>query len=291
MGINEMKNAQLRQMLNEPGLIVAPCVHDALCAKIAQKVGFKAIYMGGNCTAGTIMGQPDIGIISGAEMINRARYLAHAVDIPLIADADTGYGDLNNLWYTIREYEAAGVSAVHLEDQVMPKKCGAMPGIVLCSPEEMCEKIKIAQKAKRDPNFIVIARTDSFKILGAEGAIARGKLFAEAGADMVFFAGVRTGEDMTMLAHSVDVPAYSDIIEMQEDYAHSDAEMESYGCKMVCHNMTSVLLEAQYMYNYYDHYRKTGSTRKYWDKLMPIREYEKLMDIEHAQNIRSYLVD
>ena len=181
-----MKRERLKAMIQARELIQAPGVYDALTAKIVEAQGFDALYMTGYGTAAGTFGLPDIGLITLTEMVSNAARIADAVNIPLIADADTGYGNPINVVRTVREYEKAGVAAIHIEDQTWPKRCGHMAGKSVIAAGEMAGKIKAAVDARNDPNFLIIARTDAIATNGFEQAIERGQMYAEAGADIIF---------------------------------------------------------------------------------------------------------
>lgn len=199
------KAKKLREMMSRD-MVVAPFCLNAYHAKIAQLVGFEAVYMTGWGTAAE-RGFPDVGLITQTEMVENARYIANAVDVPVICDADTGYGNPINVWRTIREYENAGVAAIHLEDQVFPKKCGFFAGKQLVPMEEHVQKIRAALDARQDKGFIIIARCDALAINGWEDTIRRCRAYYEAGADLIFVDGVRTLEDLETYARELrDIP-------------------------------------------------------------------------------------
>ena len=177
---------KLKQTLAGGELIQAPGVYDALTAKIAEAGGFNAVYMTGYGTTAAHFAYPDIGLLTMTEMVENARRIAAVVQVPLIADADTGYGNPINVVRTVREFEKAGAAAIHIEDQVWPKRCGHMAGKQIIPASDMVGKIKAAVDARRDEDFLIIARTDALATDGFEHAIERGHLFAEAGADILF---------------------------------------------------------------------------------------------------------
>jgi 2-methylisocitrate lyase-like PEP mutase family enzyme len=281
------KNARLRELLNKPGIIVAPGCHDGITARLVQTVGFDVCYMTGNGSVGSLLGMPDVGIASSTEMTTRGHQLSECIDIPLICDSDTGYGDVVNVFRTVREYEAAGVSGIHLEDQTTPKKCGDMDEVKLISAEEMVEKIKVAIKARRDPNFVIIARTDSYKRLGIDEAIRRCKLFSLAGVDVVMPEDIRDKNDMIKLTTAINnTPILYDVIEsFGEEYCYSDKELEGMGYKIVIHALGTMLLGVQVFKEYFEHYKKTGSTTAYTSKVMPLRDYQTIMNFEQYMSI------
>ncbi len=196
----------LRQRLQGGPMLVAPFVLNALHAKIAEAVGFEAVYMTGAGTAAE-RGFPDVGLVTMTEMVTNARYIAQAVRIPVICDADTGYGNPLNVQRTVREYEAAGVAGLHLEDQVFPKKCGFFAGKQVLPLEEHVQKIRAALDARNDPDFAIIARCDAYAVTGWEETVQRCRAYRDAGADLVFVDGIKTLEDLHRYATDLaDLP-------------------------------------------------------------------------------------
>jgi len=188
------------------GMVVAPFCLNAYHAKIAQLVGFEAVYMTGWGTAAE-RGFPDVGLITQTEMVQNARYIVNAVDVPVICDADTGYGNPINVWRTVREYESAGAAAIHIEDQVFPKKCGFFAGKRVIPVEEHIQKIKAALDARRDSDFVIIARCDALAVNGWEDTIKRCRAYHEAGADVIFVDGIRKQEDLEIYTRELhDLP-------------------------------------------------------------------------------------
>ncbi|MBM3138869.1 MAG: isocitrate lyase/PEP mutase family protein [Chloroflexi bacterium] len=188
------KGRQLREAM-AAGLVVAPFVYDGFTAKIAQARGFKAVYMTGHGTSAQA-GYPDVGLMSFGEMVTNLRYVANAVGVPVIADADTGYGNAISAQRTVREYEEAGAAALHMEDQVFPKKCGFFEGKMVVPIDEAVQKVRAAVEARTDPDFVIIARTDALAPNGWEDALTRARAYREAGADLVFVDGIRTADDL-----------------------------------------------------------------------------------------------
>ncbi len=182
----------LNEMIKNEEFIMAPGAYDALTAKIIEREGFNAVYMTGFGTAAVVYGLPDRGLLTMTEMVQNASRIVNAINIPLIADADTGYGTVINVDRTIREYEKAGVAAIHIEDQVWPKRCGHMLGKEVIEADEMVGKIKTAVEARKNPDFLIIARTDALAIHGFDHTIERANMYAEAGADIIFIEAPRT---------------------------------------------------------------------------------------------------
>ncbi|MHA6623362.1 isocitrate lyase/PEP mutase family protein [Pseudonocardia sp. DLS-67] len=195
--------ARLRELLAGPGPVVAPGAYDALSARLVEQAGFGVVYMTGFGTTASLIGRPDVGLLGGAEMVDNARRIVAAVDVPVIADADTGYGNAINVVRTVRSYEQAGVAGVHLEDQVMPKKCGHMSGKAVIGTDEMVGKIRAAVAARHDPDFLVIARTDAAAVDGLDAALDRARAYADAGADLLFVEAPTSEDDIARVAREL----------------------------------------------------------------------------------------
>ena len=194
---------RLRELLAGPSPVIAPGAYDALSARLVEQAGFDVVYMTGFGTSASLLGRPDVGLLSGTEMVDQVRRFVDAVDRPVIADADTGYGNAINVIRTVRTYEQAGVAGLHLEDQVMPKKCGHMSGKAVIPTEEMVGKIRAAVDARRDPDLVLIARTDAAAVHGLDEAIARAHAFAEAGADVLFVEAPTSEKDIARVAREL----------------------------------------------------------------------------------------
>jgi 2,3-dimethylmalate lyase len=178
--------ARLRELLDSGQTIVAPGAFDPLAARLVEEAGFAAVYMTGFGTSAALLGRPDVGLLTMTEMADNAGRIAACVDIPVIADADTGYGNPLNVIRTVGVYEAAGVAGLHIEDQVAPKKCGHMEGKQVIGAEEMAQKVRAAVGARTDPDFVIIARTDARAVEGLDSALDRARRYRDAGADVLF---------------------------------------------------------------------------------------------------------
>lgn len=192
--------ARLRALLAGGGPVVAPGAYDALSARLVEQAGFDVVYMTGFGTTASLIGRPDVGLLTGSEMVDNARRIVAAVDVPVIADADTGYGNAINVVRTVQLYEQAGVAGLHLEDQVNPKKCGHMSGKAVIDADEMAGKIRAAVAARRDPDLLLIARTDAAAVEGLDAAIARARVYADAGADVLFVEAPTSEADIARVA-------------------------------------------------------------------------------------------
>lgn len=197
---------QFRQLLKNEPFIVSPGVYDGYSIRLVEAAGFKTACTSGAAVSNALLGIADIGVMGLSENVTHCRHLARSVSIPLTADADTGYGNPVNVYHTVQMFEEAGVAGINLEDQVSPKRCGHMPGKDVVSEAEMVKKIEAACLARRDDDFVIIARTDSLAIEGIEGAVKRARAYAQAGADMLFPDAVRTEDDIKRLVDAAGIP-------------------------------------------------------------------------------------
>ncbi|QKH36255.1 isocitrate lyase/PEP mutase family protein [Achromobacter pestifer] len=197
---------QFRQLLKNEPFIVSPGVYDGYSIRLVEAAGFKTACTSGAAVSNALLGIADIGVMGLSENVTHCRHLARSVSIPLTADADTGYGNPVNVFHTVQMFEEAGVAGINLEDQVSPKRCGHMPGKDVVSEAEMVKKIEAACLARRDDDFVIIARTDSLAIEGIEGAVKRARAYAKAGADMLFPDAVRTEDDIKRLVDAAGIP-------------------------------------------------------------------------------------
>ncbi|NUZ06599.1 isocitrate lyase/PEP mutase family protein [Piscinibacter koreensis] len=223
---------RLRTLLQAPETVVAPGVYDAITARLVEQAGFPAAYMTG-AGASAARGYPDYGLLTMSEMVGNAATIAAAIRIPLIADADTGYGNELNVTRTVREYEARGVAAIHVEDQVAPKRCGHLAGKELVSRDEFVSKIRAAVAARRDPDFLVIARTDARAVSGLDEAIARANAALAAGADMAFVEAPQTLDEVAAIPRRVNGPCLFNIVPGGKTPSLKTGDAEALGYRLV----------------------------------------------------------
>jgi carboxyvinyl-carboxyphosphonate phosphorylmutase len=224
---------RLRQLLAAPGIVVAPGAYDGFSARLVEAAGYQACYMTGAGTAASHLGQPDLGLATLTEMADHARHLAAAISLPLIADADTGYGNALNVVRTVREYERAGVAGLHLEDQVAPKKCGHIAGKQVIPAKEFAEKVRAASEHRTDDDFVIIARTDARAVTGLDDAIERGNRYAEAGADLIFVEAPQSLEEIERVTREVKAPLLANMVAGGRTPAVTVKELERLGFKLV----------------------------------------------------------
>lgn len=224
---------QLRSLLAQSNILVAPGASDALTARLIQEARFDAVYATGAGIANAQFALPDLGLLTMTEMLESIRRIVSAVDLPVIADADTGYGNPLNVMRAVREYERAGVAAIQIEDQTFPKKCGHFAGKEVVPAQEMVQKIRAALEARSDPDFVLIARTDTLATHGFTEAVNRARLYAENGADVIFVEAPTQREQVAQLPKEIDAPLLFNMTEGAQSPLFSTQELQSFGYKIV----------------------------------------------------------
>lgn len=235
----------LRSRLSEPGAIVALGAHDGLTARIAERAGIEALYHGGYAAAAHHFGVPDVGLIGRAEVVESVRRMRAATDLPIVVDADTGYGSEAGVWLTVRELEAVGANAVQIEDQVSPKRCGHMEGKEVIPADEMVIKVRAAVAARRSDETLIIARSDALQVTGLEDTIMRCNAYSEAGADLVFVDAPRTLEEYAAITERCSAPCVANMTETGRSPSISTPELEELGYKLVIFPSTQTWLFAK----------------------------------------------
>ena len=261
---------KFRQLLNQPGIIQAPGAYDCLTAKLIQQAGFPAVYMTGAGTSVAQLGYPDLGLATMTDMIANAGSIADILDVPLIADADTGYGGILNVRRTIRQYERAGVAAVHIEDQEMPKRCGHLDDKKVVSTQDMVQKIRAAVDARTDDDFTIIVRTDSIAVTGWEDAMHRCEQYMKAGADALFVEALRTPEEVEQVAKNLDIPLLYNFVESGKSPLLSAADLEKFGFKIVIYPASALLSVTHIVEQVMAQLKETGTTAQLMDKMVTL---------------------
>lgn len=283
------KVERLKKLLDQPGIVVAPGVYDCIGAKIAQKVGFDVVYMTGNGAVASHLGVPDMGLATMSQMVEWAGNIANCVDIPLMSDADNGYGGIQNVSYAVKQFEAAGVAAIHLEDQGFPKRCGAMKGVSVISAEEAADKIKVAVKTRKE--MIIVARSDCMSVYhDTDEMVRRLNLFADAGADLVYPEMVESLDQLKEITRRVHAPVVYDLLESgaKEDLP-TVKQLEDAGVKFVFNCLSTTFFSAANILRMMTEYKKTGDLRPFYDLEMGLHDYEKLMGIEEQFGVQDLL--
>lgn len=235
------KTTRLKNLIQSPELLVMPGAYDALSAKLIEEAGFDAVQGSGFGIAASHLGLPDIGILGFREMLDRTRVMASVVDIPVMADGDTGFGDASTTWHVVREFEQAGAAGINLEDQVMPKRCGHFGGKEVISMEEMLGKLRAAVDARRDKDFVINARTDALQTHGVDEAIRRGNAYAQVGATLIFVDGIETGDEVRRVIKEINAPVSINMLEGGRTPMFTFAELQELGAARVSCPVTTIL--------------------------------------------------
>ena len=274
-------SALYRKMLNEPGTVFMPGVYDALTAVLAERAGFDIITHTGYGTAASLLGMPDVGLVSFKEMCDRVTSIARAVNIPLMTDADTGYGNPINVYRTVKEYIGGGAAGLFIEDQVWPKRCGHMAGKRIIPADEMVGKIKAAIDSRNeyDPDFVVGARTDAIATDGFAEALRRGNLYAEAGVDFVFIEAYETVDQMKRAVKEVKKPLMLNLIEGGRTPLIDAQQAQEIGFKFVCFPLTTLLVATKAVSRALEILKKTNSPQGYMNDLTTWSEFNEIIGV------------
>ena len=272
-----MKN--LKSMLKSKKPLVIPGVYDALGAKIAQKVGFDAMFQTGYGTSATLFGMPDYGFIGATETVDNARRICRAVSVPVIVDSDTGYGNALSVWKLVKELESAGASGIFLEDQRWPKRCGHMQGKDVVSQEEYTEKLGAAIDARESKNFIIVARTDARATKGLDEAIERGKQNKKTGADAVFVEAPRSIDEMKRIGKEINAPLVANMIEGGATPLSSAETLSKMGFNIILYPLSVLYANTFATMNILQELKKTGNTSKYKQKVVNFDQFNDLVEL------------
>ncbi len=272
-------------MLKEIGPLVIPGVYDAMSAKIAEKTGFKAMFQTGYGTSATLFGMPDYGFISSAETIDNARRICSAVSVPVIVDADTGYGNALNVWKLVKELESAGASGIFLEDQRWPKRCGHMQGKEVISQEEYAEKLGAAIDARSSKNFIIVARTDARASEGLDAAIERGIYNKKLGADAIFIEAPKSVKEMKKIGRSINAPLVANMIEGGATPISSAENLYKMGFKIILYPLSVLFANTFATINILNELKKAGTTTKLKNKLVSFDQFNDLVELRKFRRL------
>lgn len=278
-----MKN--LRNMLKANKPLVIPGVYDAIGAKIAEKVGFEAMFQTGYGTSATLFGMPDYGFIGATETLDNARRICRAVSVPVIVDSDTGYGNALSVWKLVRELESAGASGIFLEDQRWPKRCGHMQGKEVITQEEYTEKLGAAIDARQNKNFIIVARTDARATEGLDAAIERGLQNKKTGADAIFIEAPRSLEEMKIIGKAVNAPLVANMIEGGATPISSAQTLHKLGFKIILYPLSVLFANTFATMNILKELKKTGTTAKFKQKVVNFDQFNDLVELPKFQKL------
>jgi 2-methylisocitrate lyase-like PEP mutase family enzyme len=283
---NVRKTQRLKQLIEAPELLVMPGAFDPLSAKLIEQAGYPAVQGTGLGIAASHLGMPDVSVLSMSEMAERTRAIARAVEIPLMADGDTGFGNAVNVWFTVRAFEEAGAAGINLEDQVMPKRCGHLAGKEVVPTDEMQAKIAAACAARRDPDFVINARTDALAVEGLEATIMRAKAYFAAGATMVFVDGADDRAAIARLASEIGGPLAVNMVEGGRTPADlTFAELQSLGVARVSLPVSLLLGAIRGMQKALDFIGREGSTRADPEIFAGFDETHRLVGMDHVRDL------
>ncbi|MDR7433393.1 MAG: oxaloacetate decarboxylase [Armatimonadota bacterium] len=275
--------ARLRERLSNGPILVAPGAPDALVARIIERAGFEVMYFSGAAFAYTHLGAPDLGLVSLSETVWRVSAIAEATSLPVVVDADDGYGGPFNVMRTVRLLEAAGAAAVQLEDQVAPKRCGHLVGQRVVPPEVMIGKLKAAVDARRDESLVLIARTDARSVEGLEAALERAHRYREAGADVLFVEAPLSRDELARIAQELPPPVMVNMVEGGRTPLLAAAELEALGFRLVIFPGAAVRAAAFAVTQLVERLRQDGSTAAMMHRMLSFDELNALLDLPRFQ--------
>ena len=272
--------AQLRELMAKPGIIKTLGAHDVLTAVMVEQCGFDSVFIGGFGTSASLYGLPDLNFLGMTEMVDATRRMAHRLSVPLVADADTGHGDLHNVMRCVEEFEGAGAAGIILEDQVFPKRCGHFGNKQVIPATDMIAKFKAAVAARQDDNFLFIARTDSRETDGLDEAIDRINRYCDAGADVAFIEAPLSVSELEEICKRVEYPKFVNMLAFGKTPILSAAELEDMGFKMMVAPIDSVLLTAKIMREMAEVFKRDGHTLALEDKMVNFDEIKDILGLQ-----------
>jgi len=281
------KTAQLKNLVFAKEILVMPGIYDGLSAVIAEKLGFKALCLGGYAASASLLGKPDISLLTLTEMTNHLRNITEVTDIPILADGDTGYGSILNVIRTVREFEKAGAGGLFIEDQVFPKRCGHMEGKQVIPAEDMVSKLKAALDTRIDEDMIIMARTDAYAVYGLDEAIRRANLYHEAGADMIFIEAPTTSDEMKRLNQAVSAPSLANMVEGGKTPLRTAKELEDMGYSVAVFPVSAIYAAAKSVWNLLKLLSETGTTQGYEESMFCFDEFNELVNLRQYRKIES----
>lgn len=271
---------RLRESLAKPGIIQALAPHDVFTARLLEQAGFELLFLGGFGVSASQFGWPDVGLVTRTEMAEAVRRMTGRLNIPLVADGDTGHGDLNNVARTVREFERAGAAGMLLEDQVSPKRCGHFAGKQVISSEEMLDKLKAALDARRDPNFVLFARTDARAVAGLDAAIERACRYGELGADVCFVEAPRSREELAQIAREVPYPQLANMLLGGVTPLLGADELQRLGFKIVVDPVATLLVTGAAVRQMANTFRQHGRLDSLTDEAMSFEEIKQALGLQ-----------
>lgn len=282
------KTAELKSLFLDKALLIVPGAYDALSAKLIQEAGFKAVYATGAGISNTQFGFPDVGLTTQTEILAQVERIISAVELPVIVDVDTGFGNVLNLIRTVKEFEKAGVAALQIEDQTFPKKCGHFEGKEVVAREEMINKIKAAVDTRQDQNLAIIARTDARATWGIEEAIERAHAYVEAGADAIFVEAPETIDEVRRVAREISVPKLANMVEGGKTPICAAKDLEGLGYQVALYANCVLRTSVKAIQKLLQHLIEHGSTIEILDEMITMKERNRITGLEEIYRLEKY---
>ena len=284
-----MRKTQIfKQLLHDDKILQVPSAYDGLSAKVIEHAGFPAVHMTGSGSSASILGMPDLGFTTISEMAEHAKNMVLAVDVPVIVDCDSGYGNALNTMRTQREFERAGIVGMHLEDQVTPKRCGHLEGKTLISTEEMVGKIRACVEVREDPDFTIIARTDAREEFGMAEAVRRARLYVEAGADCIFIEAPKTVDELKEIRREISVPVLANMVEGGKTPWLTAQELQKLGFNIVIYPLSGWMAAASVLRQLMAELKEKGTTQDYWKRMGLEMSFKELFEVFDYSRISDY---
>jgi carboxyvinyl-carboxyphosphonate phosphorylmutase len=282
----------MEQLEDKNKIIVLPGVFDALSARIAEQVGFEAMFQTGYGSSAALLGMPDFGLLNAGETVDNARRIIHAVSVPVLVDVDTGYGNPLNVWRLVRELESLGAAGIFLEDQVWPKRCGHMVGKEVIPKDEYLPKLKAALEARKSKHFIVVARTDARAPMDLDEAIERGNTYRKAGADVIFVEAPRSVEELKKVADEIGAPLVANMIEDGVTPNLPAEELLKLGYRIAVFPLSALYSATYAMREVLTELKNTGMTRNTRNIMITFKEFNRFVDLDKYMDLeRRYIPD
>ncbi|HNY88537.1 MAG TPA: oxaloacetate decarboxylase [Methanoregulaceae archaeon] len=282
------KTTLLRTLIHAPEILVIPVVHDPLCARIAEQAGIKAVFSAGYANSAAYLGKPDVSLMSLSEMVSCASRIVDAVTIPVFADGDTGYGNVTNVIRTIEQYEKAGVAGIFIEDQVFPKRCGHMDEKRVIPEREMVAKIRAAVATRKDPDLVIMARTDAIAIEGIDEAIQRANRYHDAGADLLFVEAPESVEQMRRICAEVKGPVFANNLPGGKSPYLPAKELEDIGYAVVADATSCTYVIAKAVRELFTEISGRGSSAGLTDRMILFDEFNRLVGLQEIREAEKF---
>jgi methylisocitrate lyase len=274
-----------RQIEDKKRIMVLPGVFDALSARIAEQVGFDAVFQTGYGSAAALLGMPDYGFLNAGETIDNARRIIRAVNVPVIVDVDTGYGNPLNVWRLVRDLQSLGAAGIFLEDQVWPKKCGHMIGKDVISKDDYIMKLKAALEARKNRDFIIVARTDARAPIGLDEAVERGKAYRKAGADVIFIEAPRSIDELKIIANEINAPLVANMIEEGLTPNLSAKDLSKIGYRIAVFPLSGLYAATFAIKEVFMELKKTGTTKEGRKMMITFKDFNKFVDLHRYMDL------